>query len=222
MAKPKIIVMALDAAAVNSGVCIIEASPISKPPHVQYNLLYEAGLVHGPKNDHTERSKFADIVKGLALLHKVDFVVIEDYISRGGTTNTSSYEHGETVGQIKKGLWEINMPMVIVGPTQMRSFISVPSRLPDSGKQHIIDTCKNDYGFVSSGTNQNKRSNASDAFIHCIIGAMTYFHFVGSEQGELDKAKSDILLGDGKKMAGIVNSPQAFFNCDWATLKQER
>lgn len=218
MAKTKIRVMGIDAAAVNSGVCIIEASPIKTSPHVSYNLLYEAGLVHGPKNDHRERSKFSDIVKGLSLLHNIDLVVIEDYISRGGVTNTSAYEHGETVGQLKKAFWETGAAMMIVGPTQMRSFLGVPSKLSDSGKQFIVDTCKNEYGFESSMTNQNKRSNASDAFAYCIIGAITFFICNKDAIGDLSTTKSKVLFGDGKKSAGLINSSQYFYNCNWLSI----
>ena len=207
--------MGIDAAAVNSGICIIEASPKNSEPHIDYKLIYEAGLVHGPKNDHQERSKFSDIVKGLALLHDINLVVIEDYISRGGITNTSAYEHGETVGQIKKAFWEIGTPMMIVGPTQMRSFIEVPSKLSDSGKKFIVDHCKNTYGFESAMTNQNKRSNASDAFVHSIIGAITYFYCTGENLGELSPSKSKVLIGDNKKSVGLINTATAFYNCKW-------
>lgn len=214
--KKKAIIMGLDTAAVNSGVCIIEAKPLKKDPHVSCEVFFESGFVHGPKNEYSERAKFADIVKGLALSHKVDFVSIEDYAARIGPTNTSAYQHGETVGMVKKALWEANIPLMLVGPTPMRSFMSVPTRLPDSGKQFIMDWAKENYGFESAMTNQNKRSNATDAFIHCLIASMAYFHLSGEDMGEFSKAKADVLFGDGKKMAGITKMPHIFYGCSWA------
>src|SRR5688572_13243414 len=140
--RNKVIVMGLDTAAVNSGVCIVEAFALPKEPHIEAKVLFEAGFVHSPLRDHTERAMFSDKVKGLCLLHGVQFVSMEDYAMRFGSTNTSGFQHGETVGMVKKSLWEINMPFMVTPPTSMRSFMSVPSKLKDSGKQFIMDFAK--------------------------------------------------------------------------------
>ena len=216
MPKKKITVMGIDAAAVNSGVCIIEVSPQKKAPHVKFETLFEAGLTHGPRTDHRQRIQASDVIKGLLLQHGVDFVVLEDYIMNMGPTNTSAYQHGEFGGLVKRALWDTRTPFMLCGPISMRSFLSVPSRLPDSGKQFIVDTAKADYGFESEESSIAKRSNATDAFAHCIIGALVYFHLNGFDIGTLDKPKHEVLFGDGKKMKGLTNTPETFFDCDWA------
>jgi len=218
--KSEIRVLGLDIAAVNSGVCVTKALH-RKQGAPQFEALFECGLVHGPLRDHTERSKAADVIKGLALQHKVTFAVIEDYAMRLGPNNTSAYQAGESAGMVKKALWESSVPFIVVPPTSMRSFLQVPSRLPDSGKQFIIDAAEEKFGFKSEQTNQNKRSNATDAFIHTVIGSYVYYHFEGRDLGELPKEQQEILHGNGKKMAGLVNMPELYFGCDWPVFDDE-
>lgn len=222
MAKKKTVtVMGLDIAAVNSGVCIITATPLNKPPHVEAEAAFEKGFIHGPKNNHEAKALFSDVIKGLCIQYGVDFCVIEDYAMNPGLTDTSGRQQGEAVGMIKKSLWEIKMPFMVVGPTSMRSFVDVPSRLKDKGKGVIIDFAKSEYGFSSTEGSQNRRSNATDAFIHSVIGATTFFHFKDEDLGDFNTQRSNVLFGDEKKMKGLVNSPQFFYGCEWAVFNED-
>ncbi|MCW4026117.1 MAG: hypothetical protein NWE76_01370 [Candidatus Bathyarchaeota archaeon] len=221
MAKLQANVLGIDSAAVNSGLCIMQVASPNKGAGLTFSPSFESGIVHGPLNDHAARIKAAALIKGLCVQYEVDFVVVEGYALRVGPNNTSMAQHGETVGLIKKALHDLRMPFMVCPPTSMRSFLSVPRGLKDGGKQLIIEKMEEQYGFKSEMSNQSKRSNATDAAVHAVIGGLIYMSWHGRDIGELEEAKTKVLFtGDGKKMKGLRNMPELYHGCDWAVFDE--
>lgn len=212
----KLRIMGLDIAAVNSGLCIIEAEVQPEHPFVKVTPIYEEWL-YAKKDSFPDRMRASSRISTHAIEnYNVDFVVLEDYARRVGKTNTSAYEHAELCGLIKALLFASKVPVIIIPPTTMRSFMAIPSGLPDKGKQFIMDVAKIRYDFESKAPRKNQRSNITDAFIHSVIGSLVIFDKAGKIEGELGAAESKILRGDGKKIVPLGEREEIFFNFDFS------
>ena len=189
--------MGLDLAAANSGLCMIESRC---PKRGKYNqqVVLEQAFQH-PMSDFRNRASVANQILILAERYKPDIIVIEDYIRRSFATNTSSYEHGEMGGMVKKLLYEAGFTIYLVPPTTMRSFVNAP---PKSPKEYIEEQADARLGYVSTASNKKKRSDITDAFWHAHIGALTYFAKQGTLKYDLLECEKRILYGD-KKIIGL-------------------
>lgn len=204
--------MGLDIAAVNSGMCIIEARCLSEYPWIEIVDTYEEW-------HYSDLGSFQDRMRVSSRIsefqtddYNVDLVVLEDYAKRMGKTNTSAYEHAELCSLIKAFTIASGKPMLIIPPTTMRSFMAIPNGLKDKGKQMIIDNVKEIYGFESKAPRKNQRSNITDAFVHAVIGALVIYGINGIlVEEELDDQAKKLLFGKGKT-TGILDRPQFQYN----------
>lgn len=201
-------VMGLDLAAVNSGLCVIEAHH----PEYAFKVLHEEAFRH-PKDDFRNRIAVSNSILGVARTHNPTVVAIEDYARRFGRTNTSGIEHAEVGGMTKKTLHEAGFRIFVIPPTSMRSFMGAP---PKSPKDYLIERAKDRLGYESDASNQTKRSNITDALIHAHIGALLYLAKYGNLVYDLTKAENRILYGD-KKLEGLVDRS----NIEYGAPKEE-
>lgn len=183
-------IMGLDLAAANSGICIIKAHY----PSYSFSILHQEALHHS-MDDARNRIDASNYIGFLCGEHGVDVVSMEDYARRFGRTNTSGYEHAELGGMVKKTLFELGVPFYVVPPTSMRSFMDVPTK---SDKEYLQFVAEARLGFKSTASTKKKRSDITDAFIHAHIGSLIHI----SRNNELDYDMLDsekrILLGDNK------------------------
>lgn len=204
--------MGLDIAAVNSGMCIIEARPLSEYPWIEIVDTYEEWH-YADLGSFQDRMRVASRISEFSTDdYNVDLVVLEDYAKRIGKTNTSAYEHAELCSLIKAFTISSGKRMLIIPPTTMRSFMAIPNGLKDKGKQMIIDNVKETYGFESKAPRKNQRSNITDAFVHSVIGALVIYGMNGTlDEEELDEQAKKLLFGKGAK-TGILERPQLYYN----------
>ena len=189
----------LDLAAVNSGYCRIVAASISSPPGLEVEPLAFDAIVPEEKT-FLGRLELAKRVS--KLVEGSDLVVLEDYARRIGRSNTTAYECGEFVGQVKERVIAQGIPLLIVPPTTMRSYVGAAR---NSGKFVMEEWAEEVYGFASGLSTMKKRSDVADAFIHCTIGALYYFAKTGKLEREVvDPRQSRIIYGDGK-MEGLID-----------------
>ena len=183
-------VMGLDLAAANSGLCVIEAHY----PDYSFSVLAEEALNH-PMAEFTNRIDAANYALFIANEHSIDAVAIEDYARRFGNTNTSGYEHAELGGMVKKLFYEADIPMYIIPPTSMRSFMQAP---PKSPKDFLETQALSRLGFASKASTKKKRSDITDAFIHAHIGSLLHIIRNDTLVYSLSDAEQRILYGDNK------------------------
>jgi hypothetical protein len=210
---PPIRVMGLDLAAVNSGCCVIEARPLGEYPFIQVECLYEAAIQC--RGDFVQKASLAR-----SLANRVHFgeeevglhlVAIEDYARRVGGTNTTAYEHAELGGLAKTSIHYTGVPMLIVPPTSMRSFVGAA---PRSGKDVMMDKAKEIWDFTASSTRKPERSNICDAFIHAVIGTLVILaKFDILEAGQLQPHEDRIIFGAGS-IVGLIDREGIMYNED--------
>jgi hypothetical protein len=183
-------IMGLDLAAANSGLCVIEAHY----PNYHFSVVVEEALNH-PMADFRNRIDAANYAMFVAKEQAVDAVAIEDYARRFGNTNTSGYEHAEIGGMVRKLFYEAGIPIYIIPPTSMRSFMEVP---PKSPKDFLEDQALKRLGFASKASTKKKRSDITDAFIHAHIGSLLHIIRNQTLVYDLTTAENRILYGDNK------------------------
>lgn len=194
--------MGLDLAAANSGLCIIRAHY----PKYRHDVLVEEALNH-PMSDFRNRVGAANYILFLAREHGVDFVTLEDYAMRFGNTNTSGFQYGELGGMVRKVLHEAEIPMYVIPPTSMRSFMGVSPKSPKDflEKQALIR-----FGFESKASTKKKRSDITDALIHAHIGSLIHIINFNNLDYDLLEYESRILYGD-KKIVGLTNRENIYY-----------
>ena len=212
-------VMGLDLAPANSGMCIIEAHPNSGYPAVSPTVLYQEAL--SLFDNFSDRQRCSYYIYTKALEYKPDVIVIEGYVPSMGRFNTTAYQHAEFVALTKHRLLSAGFKIIIVPPTTMRSFVKIPPKQKDKGKQHIMSQMESIYGFKADYSRKKERSDVTDAFVHSIIGAHVYFALSGILDGEMVSHEKRIILGDDnqeKKTAivGLINRPEAYIG-DWTS-----
>lgn len=167
-----ITVTGLDLAAVNSGMCRIEARAAadgSWPP------LEVTVIDHQPielkRKDFVGRAELA--METAPLASGSDLVAIEDYVRRVGKTNTTAYECGEFIGAVKHLVHRQGLDMLLVPTTTMRSLLKVPTG--KDGKKFIMRWVAENFGFDPPYGREKQRSDVADAFVHAYIGALYWF-----------------------------------------------
>lgn len=199
MTEKSLVVSGLDLAAVNSGFCKIRATLQKKKLSV--TVLEYASLVPESK-DFFGRLNLAD--KIAKMVEQSDLIALEDYARRVGSTNTTAYECGEFVGQVKCKLYRNKVPIIMIPPTSMRSFVGIKRNDP---KSVVENWAEKNFGFSPKLGRQKQRSDVSDAFAHCVIASLYYFAKtlqIGSNT--LDTQQQRIIFGD-KKLEGLVDRP---------------
>lgn len=204
----EVVVMGLDLAAANSGLCIIKAHY----PNYSFEVTHEEAL-HHPMDSFINRVDAANYINFLAVDNKVDIVVMEDYAMRFGRTNTSGFQYGEMGGMVRKTLYETNIPFYVIPPTSMRSFMEVP---PKSDKEFLVAQARNRLGFESGASTKKKRSDITDAFIHAHIGSLVHILRNWQLEYELTEAERRILHGDNK-LTGLKERDGIYYD----TTKEE-
>ena len=194
--------MGLDLAAANSGMCIIEAH---YPTYV-FEVVLEEGL-HHPMDDFRNRIDAANYISFMASEHSVDVVAIEDYAMRFGKTNTSGFQYGELGGMVRKTLYELDLPIYLVPPTSMRSFMQVS---PKSPKDYLEKQALYRFDFESKASTKKKRSDITDAFIHAHIGSLLHISKTSKLKYDLTDAEKRILYGD-KQIIGLVDRENIYY-----------
>lgn len=165
-------VTGLDLAAVNSGMCRIEARAAAKgawPPLEVEVLDHEP--IELKRKDPMGRLELAERVAGLP--KSSDLVAVEDYVRRVGKTNTTAYECGEFVGPTKAMLNHNGYDVLLVPTTTMRSLLKVPTG--KDGKKFIMRWVAVNFGFEPPYGREKQRSDVADAFVHAYIGALYWF-----------------------------------------------
>lgn len=201
--KSRIRVAGLDIAAVNSGLCMIEASPRNGYPPLDFKVLYETPI-RAEMAWFEARVAAAKLMAEKIRLHEIDLVVVEGYALRFGATNTSGYQHAELAALTKYFIMELDLPILIVPPTTMRSFVQVK---PKQKKQAIMDYAYETWGFGSKLPRKGDRSNVTDAFVHAYIGACIYFARNGRLTESLKKYEKNVVYGKAIVKLGAKDEP---------------
>lgn len=199
--KKQLRVAGLDLAAVNSGLALIETSTQAGYPPVKWTLLKEVATKGGMS--FQPRLEAAKVIVSTIKDFSVDLVALEDYALRMAKNNTSGYQYAEFAGIVKYRLLELGLPILLIPPTTMRSFLEIPK---GSTKAAIMDAVYERYGFTSKMTRKNERSNVCDAFAHAYIGSCSYFAREGHLTGHLKKSEKKVIYGDGKKRLALIES----------------
>lgn len=194
-------VAGLDLAAVNSGLCVIEATTQDGHPPLQYNVLSQQAIKNEP--GFVGRVKAAKDVFEEISKYSVDMVALEECVPVGGDSNTTGLQQSAFLEIVMYLLYEADIPMMIVPPTTMRSFIQA-----STGKQRKKSIMKNAYDryeFNAKHPRQGERSNITDAFVHSYIGACVLFGRDGKLTGNLLPAEKHVVYGNSKKMIGLLD-----------------
>lgn len=199
--KPRIRVAGFDIASMNSGVCVIEACTQAGHPPLEYQTLGELAYRNYDKTFEARVQAAIDMVE-FVKKHNCDLVVVEDYIRSLGRGNTTAYEHAELAGLVKYFLYQMEIPMLLVSPSTMRSFVGVA---PKQDKGVIIDRAHELFGFASKAPRKGERSNVVDSFLHAYIGACVFYAREGHLTSQLGPKERKVIYGDSKKMIGLLN-----------------
>ena len=197
MRKSSIRVAGLDLAAVNSGMAIIEArvrEGRNAYPPLDWHLHYEKALK--VEQLFYKRVHAARDIREQIRLHEVELVVLEDTIKRGGRNNTTGLQQQELLTLVMYHLWEDGLPMLLVNPATMRSFLGVGTA---GDKDALVESVRERYGFASKQPRKGERSNVTDAFAHAYIGACSYYAREGKLTANLKKSEKNVIYGGGGK-----------------------
>lgn len=199
MRKKSVRVAGLDLAAVNSGLCVIDSATCAGYPPIEWTLQGEHAIKGGMQ--FPTRVTAAQQVMDIIEKAKPDLIALEDYALRMAPNNTSGYQYAEFAGIVKYYLYEAGYPILIIPPTTMRSFLGAKN---GGGKEQLINTVYERYGFSSKQPRKGERSNVCDAFAHAYIGSCSYFARDGRLTANLKTQEKVALYGDGKKRLSIV------------------
>ncbi len=200
MRKSSIRVAGLDIAAVNSGMAIIEARVREGQgyPPLDWSLIQEKAIKC--ESLFYKRIFTARDIREMIRQADVDLVVLEDTIKRGGRNNTTGLQQQELLSLTMYFLWEDGLPMLLVNPSTMRSFLGVGTA---GDKDALIAAVQDRYGFSSKQPRKGERSNVSDAFAHAYIGACSYYAREGKLTANLKKSEKNVIYGGSKRLAMI-------------------
>lgn len=196
MRKSSIRVAGLDIAAVNSGMAIIEARVREGQgyPPLDWTLIIEKAIKC--EQLFYKRVQIAKGIRDEIRKSEVDLVVLEDTIKRGGRNNTTGLQQQELLTLTMYFLWEDGLPMLVVNPSTMRSFLGVGKA---GDKDALITAVHERYGFSSKQPRKGERSNVSDAFAHAYIGACSYYAREGKLTANLKKSEKNVIYGGTAK-----------------------
>lgn len=201
-------VAGLDIAAVNSGFCIIEASTRDGHPPLEYEILHQQAVTN--ESGFVGRAKSAKMIVEKILEVGVDMVALEECVPIGGN-NTSGLQQSGFLEMVMYLLYEADIPMMLIPPTTMRSFIQ--AKTGGMRKKSIMENAWERYEFRASHSRQGERSNITDAFLHAYIGACTLFGREGKLTSNLLPAEKNVVYGKNK-MIGLVDRSHIYIQKD--------
>lgn len=196
----------LDIAAVNSGFCIIEARVRDGRPPLEYEILHQQAVTN--EAGFVGRVKSAKMIVEKILEVGVDMVALEECAPIVGTTGLQQSAFLEMVMFL---LYEADVPMMIIPPTTMRSFIE--AKTGGMRKKSIMENARDRYDFHAKHPRQGERSNITDAFVHAYIGACTLFGREGKLTSNLLPAEKRVVYGQ-KKMVGLIDRSHIYIQKD--------
>lgn len=193
-------VAGLDLAAVNSGFCVIEATTQHGHPPLSYNVLNQLAVNNDP--GFVGRVKSAKMIFDEIIKYKVDMVALEECVPMQGAGNTTGLQQSAFLEMVMFQLYEAGIPMMLIPPTTMRSFIS--AKTGKDRKKSIMSNAFERYEFHAKHPRQGDRSNITDAFVHAYIGACVLFGQQGQLTGSLLPSEKHVVYGNSKKMIGLL------------------
>lgn len=190
---------------------IVEASARrgkGRPP-LNCAVLHQQAVTNEP--GFTGRVKSAKMIADKIIEVGVDMVALEECVPIGGH-NTTGLQQSAFLEMTMMLLYDADIPMMLIPPTTMRSFISASTG--KQSKKSIMDNTYERYEFRAQHSRQGERSNITDAYVHAYVGACVLFGREGRLTSNLLPAEKNVVYGNAKKMIGLLDRKHIYIQRD--------